>query len=62
MKPATAPVETNAVQYISRSKLFGFPFHAAYPIVAAIHGAITKKVNKINPSSTDAPTLVCMAV
>jgi hypothetical protein len=62
MKPATAPVETNAVQYISRSKPFGLPFHAAYAIVAAIAGAITKKVNKINPSSTQTPTLVCIAV
>jgi len=62
MKPATAPVETNAIQYISLSKFFGFPFQAAYPIVAAIDGAITKKMNKIIPSSTHTPTLVCMAV
>jgi len=27
---------TNAVQYMSRPKLFGLPFHAAYPITAAI--------------------------
>src|SRR2546427_1364507 len=35
-KPDAAPASTNAVQYMSRPKLFGLPFHAAYPITAAI--------------------------
>ena len=49
-KPDAAPAATNAVQYMSRPKLFGLPFHAAYPITAAIDGTITKKPSKNNAS------------
>lgn len=61
MMVATAPVETNTVQYISESKLFGWPFQAAYPIAAAIAGATTNKVNKMNPASTHTPVVVLIA-
>ncbi len=47
--------QAKAVQYISRSKFFGLPFHAAYPIAAAIDGTITKKVNTRNAASTHSP-------
>jgi hypothetical protein len=40
--PATATGATKAIQYVSRSKLCGLPFHAVYPITAAIDGATTK--------------------
>ena len=51
----------NAVQYISRLKFFGLPFHAAYPITAAIEGTATKKVKMRNPASTHTPVPECMA-
>jgi hypothetical protein len=54
---ATAPVTTKAIQYVSRSNLRGLPFHAEYPITAAIDGAATKKVSKINTSSSQKPAL-----
>jgi hypothetical protein len=59
-RPAT--VATKAVAYISRSKLFGLPFHAAYPMAAALDGASTKKVNKMNPGSTQTPALDSIVV
>jgi hypothetical protein len=61
-RPADAPEATKAVQYISRSKLFGQPLQAAYPIAVAIDGAITKKVNKMNPSSIQRPALDSMVL
>jgi hypothetical protein len=44
MRKADAPpTTTNTVQYISRLKFFGLPFHAAYPIAAAIVGTTGAK-------------------
>src|ERR1700682_5239589 len=40
---------------LSRSKLFGLPFHAAYPIPTAIAGTPTKRANKNSPSTTCNP-------
>ena len=37
------PEATLAIPYFSRSKLRGFPCHAAYPIAMASIGATTKK-------------------
>jgi len=50
-KPLAAAVAKNAVTNISRLNLSGLPFHAAYPIAAAIDGATRKRVNKSNPST-----------
>jgi hypothetical protein len=41
-KRDTIVAAANPVQYISRSKFFGLPLHAAYPIAAAIDGTTTK--------------------
>jgi hypothetical protein len=37
--------------YLSRSKPFGLPFHAAYPITAEIKGAPTKRARRTSPST-----------
>ena len=47
-KKDTPVAAAKAVQYIARSRFFGLPFYAAYPIAAAIHGTITKNVKMKN--------------
>jgi hypothetical protein len=49
-KALTAPIAINAVQYISRSKFLGLPFHAAYATAAAIDGAPPNRISNSNPS------------
>jgi len=49
-KALTAPIAINAVQYISRSKFLGLPFHAAYATAAAIDGAPPNRIKNSNPS------------
>src|SRR5437588_7518915 len=46
------PITTNPNAYVLRSKPFGLPFHAAYPITAEVAGASTNKVRRIRPSTT----------
>src|SRR6266849_2707135 len=61
-KSETKVAAANAVQYISRLKFFGFPFHAAYPIAAAIDGTTTKKVRRSSAASTHKPVSECMTL
>jgi hypothetical protein len=61
-KPEAMPAAANAVQYISRLKFLGLPFHAAYPIAAAIDGTATKKAKRNNPASIHKPALESIAV
>jgi len=61
MRKSETPVAAaNAVQYIWRSKFFGLPFHAAYPIAAAIDGTTMKKVKMSNPASIHRPVSECI--
>src|SRR5215472_18262792 len=60
MIAATAPIAMKAVQFISRSKFFGSPFEARYPMTAAAVGANTKNASTTNAASADARMSDCV--
>src|SRR5215472_6170798 len=60
MMAATAPIAMKAVQFISRSKFFGLPFEARYPMTAAAVGANTKNASTTNAAYADARMSDCV--
>src|SRR6516162_2749948 len=60
MIAATAPIAMKAVQFISRSKFFGLPFEARFPMTAAAVGANTKNASTTNAASANARMSDCV--